>query len=177
MGAIAVVVGITIGSGIFRTPASVTNRRLPGRSRCSRSGPPAVSLRCAARSVSRSLGAFPETGGIFIYIRKVGKAARVSVWMAARVHSRGGGRRDRDHVRQYMLRRLGFDPAIAPYDGWVHYVAACAIAVIATLNYVGVRWGRWFRTDAAVAKFFGLLFIVVIAITIGIRRRADISPR
>src|ERR1700710_733263 len=68
--AVAVVAGITIGSGIFRTPASVTNR-LPG--------PLAVfSVWIAggivalfgALTLAEVAGAFPETGGIFIFIKR-----------------------------------------------------------------------------------------------------------
>src|SRR5213595_2953557 len=68
--AIAVVVGITIGSGIFRTPAGVTNR-LPG---------PlpvfgvwiagGVVAMCGALTLAEVAAAFPDTGGIFVFIRK-----------------------------------------------------------------------------------------------------------
>jgi amino acid transporter len=69
---------------------------------------------------------------------------------------------------EYLLRVLGYDPSLAPYDGYVHYVAAAAIAVIAALNYVGVRWGSLIQNVTTVAKYFGLLFIVVAAIVLGI---------
>src|SRR5205809_2528178 len=68
--AIAVVIGITIGSGIFRTPASVTNR-LPG--------PLAVFgvwiaggvvALAGALTLAEVAGAYPETGGIFAFIRR-----------------------------------------------------------------------------------------------------------
>src|SRR5678810_1084825 len=67
--AIAVVVGITIGSGIFRTPAGVTNR-LPG---------PlpvfgvwiagGIVALCGALTLAEVAGAFPDTGGIYVFIR------------------------------------------------------------------------------------------------------------
>jgi APA family basic amino acid/polyamine antiporter len=168
--AIAVVVGITIGSGIFRTPASVTNR-LPGPLALFAvwTAGGIVAL-CGALSLAEVSGAFPETGGIFIYIRKGwGRLpaflfgwAELAIIRAAAVGAIA------TTFAEYMLRVLGFDPSIAPYDGWVHYVAAVAIAVIAGLNYVGVRWGSLVQNITAVAKFFGLLFIVVIAIVIGI---------
>jgi amino acid transporter len=76
--AIAVVVGITIGSGIFRTPASVTNR-LPG---------PlplfgvwiagGIVALCGALTLAEVAGAFPETGGIFVFIRNLGRLPRSS---------------------------------------------------------------------------------------------------
>ena len=170
--AIAVVVGITIGSGIFRTPASVTNR-LPGPL-------PLFSVWIAggvvalfgALTLAEVAGAFPSTGGIFVFIRKAwGRLpaflfgwAELAIIRAAAVGAIA------TTFAEYLLRVLGFDPTVAPYDGWVHYVAAAAIAVIAALNYVGVRWGAFVQNVTAVAKFFGLLFIVVAAIAIGIPR-------
>ena len=67
---IAVVVGITIGSGIFRTPASVTDR-LPGPL-------PLFGVWIAggivalfgALTLAEVAGAYPNTGGIFVFIRK-----------------------------------------------------------------------------------------------------------
>ncbi|HET7372537.1 MAG TPA: amino acid permease [Gemmatimonadaceae bacterium] len=170
--AIAVVVGITIGSGIFRTPASVTNR-LPGPL-------PLFSVWIAggivalfgALTLAEVAGAFPDTGGIFVFIRKAwGRLpaflfgwAELAIIRAAAVGAIA------TTFAEYLLRVLGFDPTIAPYDGWVHYVAAVAIAVIAALNYIGIRWGALVQNVTAIAKFFGLLFIVIAAIAIGIPR-------
>jgi APA family basic amino acid/polyamine antiporter len=167
---IAIVVGITIGSGIFRTPAGVTNR-LPG--------PAAVFIvwiaggivaMCGALTLAEVAGAFPETGGIFVFIRKSwGKLpaflfgwAELAIIRAAAVGAIA------TTFAEYFLRVLGFDPSIAPYDNWVHYVAAGAIALISGLNYVGVRWGSLVQNVTTVAKYFGLLFIILIAIAIGI---------
>jgi amino acid transporter len=168
--AIAVVVGITIGSGIFRTPASVTNR-LPG---------PlpvfgvwiagGIVAMCGALTLAEVAAAFPDTGGIFVFIRKSwGRLpaflfgwAELAIIRAAAVGAIA------TTFAEYLLRVLGFDPGVAPYDSWVHYVAAVAIALIAALNYVGVRWGSLIQNVTTVAKYFGLLFIVIAAIVIGI---------
>src|SRR5471030_1412541 len=68
--AVAVVVGSTIGSGIFRTPAGVTNR-LPGplalMSVWVMGG---VLALCGALTLAEVAGAFPDTGGIFVFIQK-----------------------------------------------------------------------------------------------------------
>src|SRR4051794_1213764 len=167
---IALVIGITIGSGIFRTPASVTNR-LPG--------PAAmftvwiaggIVAMCGALTLAEVAGAFPETGGIFVFIKRSwGRLpaflfgwAELAIIRAAAVGAIA------TTFAEYFLRVLGFDPSKAPYDNWVHYVAAAAIAVIAALNYVGVRWGSLVQNVTAVAKYFGLLFIILAAIAIGI---------
>src|ERR1700760_3154051 len=68
--AISVVVGITIGSGIFRTPASVTNR-LPGPLPIFLVwGTGGIVALCGALTLAEVAGAFPDTGGIFVFIRK-----------------------------------------------------------------------------------------------------------
>jgi basic amino acid/polyamine antiporter, APA family len=170
--AIAVVAGITIGSGIFRTPASVTDR-LPG---------PlplfivwtvgGIVALCGAVTLAEVAAAFPDTGGIFVFIRRSwGRLpaflfgwAELAIIRAAAVGAIA------TTFAEYLLRVLGYDPTIAPYDGWVHYVAAAAIAVIAGLNYVGVRWGSLVQNVTTLAKFVGLLFIVVAAIAIGLPR-------
>src|SRR6185437_11602674 len=170
--AIAVVAGITIGSGIFRTPASVTNR-LPGPLPLfivwTAGGIVAL---CGAVTLAEVAAAFPDTGGIFVFIRRSwGRLpaflfgwAELAIIRAAAVGAIA------TTFAEYLLRVLGYDPTIAPYDGWVHYVAAAAIAVIAGLNYIGVRWGSLVQNVTTLAKFVGLLFIVVAAIVIGLPR-------
>lgn len=168
--AIAVVAGITIGSGIFRTPAGVADR-LPG---------PlpiflvwiagGITALCGALTLAEVAGAFPETGGIYVFIRRsFGRLpaflfgwAELAIIRAAAVGAIA------TTFAEYFLRVLGYDPTIAPYSNWVHYVAAFAIAVISALNYVGVRWGSLVQNVTTVAKYFGLLFIIIVALAVGL---------
>ena len=178
--AIAVVIGITIGSGIFRTPASVTNR-LPG---------PVplfgvwitggIVALCGALTLAEVAGAHPETGGIYVFIRKAfGRLPAFLFGWAELVIIRAAALGAiATTFAEYFLRVLGFNPSVAPYDDYVHYVAAIAIAVMATLNYVGVRWGALIQNVTTIAKYFGLLFIVILAIGIGLPRSggANFTP-
>ena len=168
--AVAVVIGITIGSGIFRTPAGIA-RKLPG---------PlplfgvwiagGIVALCGALTLAEVAGAFPQTGGIYVFIRNAfGRLpaflfgwAELAIIRAAAVGAIA------TTFAEYLLRVLGFDPSLAPYDGYVHYVAALAILVISVLNGVGVRWGSLVQNVTTVAKYFGLLFIVIVAIAIGL---------
>ena len=68
---------------------------------------------------------------------------------------------------EYLLRALGHDPRMAPYDDWVHYVAAVAIAAVGWLNYRGVRWGTSFQNVLTLIKCGGLLALVILALTLG----------
>lgn len=175
--AVAVVVGITIGSGIFRTPAGIA-RRLPGPlplfSVWIAGGIVAL---CGALTLAEVAGAFPQTGGIYVFIRNAfGRLpaflfgwAELAIIRAAAVGAIA------TTFAEYLLRVLGFDPSIAPYDGYVHFVAAGAIALISVLNIIGVRWGSLVQNVTTVAKYFGLLFIIIVAIAIGLPKREDIS--
>src|SRR4051812_32370678 len=167
--AIAVVIGTTIGSGIFRTPASVTNR-LPGPL-------PLFGVwiaggllaLCGALTLAEVAGAFPNTGGIFDFIRRGwGRLpaflfgwAELSIIRAASLGAIS------TTFAEDFLRVLKHDPGTAPYSEYVHYIAAAAIAVTAMFNYVGLRSGSLVQNLTTIAKYFGLLFIVVLALGFG----------
>jgi amino acid transporter len=167
--AVAVVIGTTIGSGIFRTPAGVANR-LPG---------PVpmfavwitggILALCGALTLAEVAGAYPNTGGIFDFIRRAwGRLpaflfgwAELSIIRAASLGAIS------TTFAEYLLRALGFDPSVAPYKEYVHFVAAAAIAVTAAFNYIGVRSGSLVQNLTTIAKYFGLMFVVVLALGYG----------
>ena len=93
--------------GIFRTPASVTNR-LPG--------PAAVFTvwiaggivaMCGALTLAEVAGAFPETGGIFVFIRKAwGRLpAFLFGWAELAIIRAAARRRDRHDLRRVFSAR------------------------------------------------------------------------
>jgi amino acid transporter len=71
---------------------------------------------------------------------------------------------------EFFLRVLGFDPSVRPYADWVHWIAAIAIVVTATFNYVGVRWSSLVLNLTTLAKYGGLLFIIALALAVGLPR-------
>ena len=170
--AVAVLVGSTIGSGIFRSPAGVTDK-LPGPL-------PLMSVwvagglfaLCGALTLAELSGEFPATGGIYVFIREGwGRLpAFLFGWselVLIRAASLGA---ISTTFSEYLLRVLGFDPSVAPYSDWVLYVAAVAIALTATFNYVGVRTSSFVLNLTTLAKYGGLLFIILLALAIGLPR-------
>src|SRR6185437_4274353 len=170
--AVAVVVGSTIGSGIFRTPASVTNR-LPGPL-------PLLAVwvaggllaLCGALTLAEVAGAFPDTGGIFVFIHKAyGRlAAFLFGWSELTIIRAASLGAVSTTFAEYFMRVLGYNPAIEPNATYVHYIAALAIVITATFNYVGMRTGSFVQNVTTLAKYLGLVFIVVLAIAIGLPR-------
>ena len=165
-------IGSTIGSGIFRSPAGIADK-LPGPL-------PLMSVwvagglfaLCGALTLAELSGAFPETGGAYVFIREGwGRMpAFLFGWselVLIRAASLGA---ISTTFAEYLLRVLGYDPSLAPYTDWVHYVAAVAIALTATFNYVGLKWGSLVQNVTTLAKYGGLLFIIVLALAIGLPR-------
>ena len=170
--AVAVLVGSTIGSGIFRSPAGITNR-LPGPL-------PLMSVwiagglfaLCGALTLAELSGAYPQTGGMYVFIREAwGRVTAFLFGWAELVIIRAASLGAISTTfAEYLLRVLGYDPGIAPYSDWVHYVAAVAIALTATFNYVGVSWSSLVLNLTTLAKYGGLLFIILLAFAVGLPR-------
>src|SRR5260221_8358621 len=170
--AVAVLIGSTIGSGIFRSPAGVTDK-LPGPL-------PLMAVwvagglfaLCGALTLAELSGAFPETGGAYVFIREGwGRMpAFLFGWSELVLIRAPSLRAISTTFAEYLLRVLGHDPSAAPYSDFVHYIAAVAIALTATFNYVGLRWGALVQNLTTAAKYGGLLFIILLALAIGLPR-------
>lgn len=168
--AIAVVIGTTIGSGIFRSPAGIA-AKLPG---------PlpmlgvwligGVFALCGALTLAELAGALPKTGGYFVFIREGwGRMpAFLYGWtelILIRAAALGGISLT---FAEYALRGLGFDPSKAPYDSYAHYLAAAALFVMGGVNIVGLRWGALVQNVTTLAKYGGLMLIVLLALVMGL---------
>ena len=168
--AVAVLIGSTIGSGIFRSPAGIADR-LPG---------PLPMLLvwtvggifalCGALTLAEIAGALPKTGGLYVFIREGwGRlAAFLFGWSEFAVIRAASLGAVSTTFSEYFLRVLGYDPALEPYATWVHWIAAVAIAITAGFNYVGLRWGSLVQNLTTVAKYGGLLFIILVAFALGL---------
>ena len=169
LSATAIVVGSVIGSGIFRTPARIADR-LPGPL-------PILSIwvtggllaLCGVLTLAELASAMPRTGGLFVYLRQGwGRlAAFLFGWSELVIIRAAALGAIATTFSEYLLRVLGFDPAVAPHGDWVHYVAAVAILLCAAFNIVGVRWGTSIAVATTIAKYGGLLFIILLAFSLG----------
>jgi len=170
--AVAIVVGSTIGSGIFRTPAGVADR-IPGPL-------PLIAVwivagifaLCGALTLAEVASILPRTGGFYAFLRDgwsrlLGFLFGWAQLVMVRAFALGA---IAITFAEYFLRVLGFDPTVAPYDRTAHYVAAIAIIVTATFNIIGVRWGTLVTNLTTLGKFSGLLFVIILAFALGLPR-------
>ena len=166
--AVAVLVGSTIGSGIFRSPASLADK-LPG--------PVPLLLiwltgglfaLCGALTLAEVAGAYPRTGGVYVFIRESwGRLpAFLFGWSELVIIRAAALGAISTTFSEYLLRVLGHDPRGA----YVHYIAAAAIIFTATFNYVGLRWGSLVQNITTLGKTGALLLIIVLALALGLPR-------
>ena len=163
-------VGSTIGSGIFRSPAGIADR-LPGP------GPMlavwvtgGLFALCGALTLAEVAGALPQTGGLYVYIREGwGRLPAFLFGWAELVIIRAASMGAVSLTfADYFLRVLGVTGPVA--DRWSHWVAAVAIVGTSTVNYRGARAGAAVQNVTTVAKYGGLVFIILLALLVGLPR-------
>src|SRR5215212_4100735 len=136
---VALVIGITIGSGIFRSPAGIA-QKVPS---------PTLMLAlwvvgglitlCGALSLAELAAALPETGGFYAYLREGwGRAAGFLFGWSELVLIRASATGAIALVSSgYALRASGIQAS----DTVVAVVAAALIVLAASVNVRGVRAG------------------------------------
>jgi APA family basic amino acid/polyamine antiporter len=168
--AVAVLVGSTIGSGIFRSPAGIADK-LPGPL-------PLLAIwitggafaLCGALTLAEVASALPRTGGVYVFVREAwGRLpAFLFGWSELLLIRAAALGAISTTFAEYFLRVLGYDPRIAPYSRYVHYIAAVAIVLTATFNFVGIKWGALVQNITTLAKTGAVLVIIVLALAMGL---------
>jgi basic amino acid/polyamine antiporter, APA family len=164
---VGLVIGITIGSGIFRTPAVIAERvpdPLLMLSVWILGG--LISL-CGALSVAELAASLPYTGGWYVYLREGwGRLAGFLFGWSELVLIRASASGAIATVfSEYALRALGYEPAA--HEATTDYLAAAAIVCSALLNIRGVQLGALFAGISTIAKVGALLVIIVVAFVFG----------
>jgi amino acid transporter len=173
--AVAVLVGSTIGSGIFRTPAGVAQRVddvplfllawvLGG----------AVVL-CGALTYSELAAAFPRSGGVYVFVRESfgPLPAFLFAWAELWIIRPGAFGAIGITASAYTLRTLGLDPAsvvlaAGPLDiRSEQLLGACYIVIVGAVNYCGIHRGAILQNISTVFKVGALALLVVLGFALG----------
>jgi amino acid transporter len=157
---VALVVGITIGSGIFRTPATVARlvpHPLAALGLWTAGG--LISL-CGALSLAELAASLPEPGGYYVYLREGwGRpAAFLFGWselVLIRASAVGGMALV---VAEYALRSVGLQPDTHVVA--MRVLSAAAIALAAAANVIGARAGAMVVSVSTAVKFAALALLV-----------------
>ena len=173
--AVAVVVGSTIGSGIFRTPAAIAQRVddvplfllswvLGG----------AVTL-CGALTYAELAALFPRSGGIYVFIREAfgPLPAFLFGWAELLIIRPGAYGAISITSAAYTLRVLGLDPAATAVTVAGQAVraeqllAALFVLLVAVVNYVGIHRAAIVQNVSTALKVGALALLVVLGFALG----------
>src|SRR5256712_138207 len=173
--AVAVVVGSTIGSGIFRTPAAIAQRVddvplfllswvLGG----------AVTL-CGALTYAELAALFPRSGGIYVFIREAfgPLPAFLFGWAELLIIRPGAYGAISITSSAYTLRLLGLDPAgtAVTVAGQAvraeQLLAALFVGLVAVVNYVGIHRAAIVQNVSTALKVGALALLVVLGFALG----------
>lgn len=159
--AVAVSIGITIGSGIFRVPATVAGLlHQPGPMLlCWALG--GVMALCGALTVAELAAALPRSGGMFAYILEgFGPAAAFLFGWAELTVVRAAAL---GAIATIFAEYLGHFVPLS--QAGVRRTAALLIIVVGVLNYIGVRRAAAVLSLTTYAKYVALLALGLLAYT------------
>ncbi|MFI5197254.1 MAG: APC family permease [Thermoanaerobaculia bacterium] len=168
--AVAVVIGSTIGSGIFRSPAGIA-AKLPGPlpMLCVWAAGGLFAV-CGALTLAEIASALPNTGGMYVFCRDGwGRLAGFLFGWAQFVMIRAASLGAIAIVfSEYFFRVVGINPQDAVNLWRVRIFAAFAIALTAFFNIRGVTLAAAVSNVTVLAKYGGLVFIVLVAFGLGL---------
>ena len=160
---LAMVVGIMIGSGIFRTPGLIA--RQLGR-------PWLTFVAWLLGGILAFLGALcfaelatrhPRAGGKYVYAREAfgRRAGFVVGWVEGLAMYPAAIAALGVVTGEFLGRLAGWPPSVSKWVG------VTAVALFVTINVIGVTSGRWVQNIATGAKLLALSAVVVIAFAAG----------
>jgi APA family basic amino acid/polyamine antiporter len=170
--AVAVLIGSTIGSGIFRVPATVAERlQYPGPVFLAWVIGGLVAL-FGALTLAELGGALPRSGGVFAYILEgfgplpafLFGWSEITVIRASALGA----------IATIFAEYLGYFVQLTPMQ--VRWVAAVAVVAVGLLNYVGVNRAAVIMNLTTVAKYTALAALVLLAFTVGEWSTAHFGP-
>jgi APA family basic amino acid/polyamine antiporter len=172
LNAVAVSIGITIGSGIFRVPATVAGL-LPDPGSvilCWVLG--GVMALCGALTYAELAASLPRSGGMFAYILEgFGPVpaflfgwAELTVVRAAALGA----------IATIFAEYLGYFIPLTAFE--VREVAALTIVIVGALNYVGVRRAATVLSVTTYAKYAAVVALALLACTARGASAAHFTP-
>jgi len=170
--AVAVLIGSTIGSGIFRTPASVAQRvdDVPLFLLAWVIG--GVVAVCGALTYAELAAAFPRSGGIYVFLRQAfgPLPAFLFGWAELLIIRPGAYGAIGITASAYALRTVGLNPAAElaglPFRG-DQLLGAGFIILVGAVNYFGIRRGAVIQNVSTVFKVGALAALVILGFAMG----------
>ena len=175
-GGLAIIVGITIGGGIFRKPHTLARDV----------GDPAVILGlwivfgivsiCGALALAELASMLPHTGGVYVYLRAAygDAAAFVFGWLFLLVSTPAAVGALATFFAELLYGLLGRDPG---RGGWaIPGIAAATIAVLSVVNLLGARLGSAVQSVFTLLKVGAIVALIAASFTLPGGTFAHLAP-
>ncbi len=155
--AAAIVIGTIIGTSIFVQPSEIT-REVPNITGILLAWTLAGVLTFIGALVCAELAtAFPQTGGVYVFLREAFSTRVAFLWGWANFWSIHSG--IIAAISVVCARYIAFFVEMSPLQQQL--TAAGVIAVISAINYVGVRTGTTVQTAITAAKLLAIVALLV----------------
>lgn len=161
--ATAMVIGIVLGASIFIQPSEIT-RLVP-----SYRGVMLVWLAAGALTLSGALvcaelaSAFPETGGVYAFLRRIFSPALGFLWGWAMFWTMHSG--IIAAIAVMMARYVAYFVPLG--EAGIRVVAAAAIVLLSAINYLGVKPGSTVQVVLTAIKLIALAGMVALVFALG----------
>jgi APA family basic amino acid/polyamine antiporter len=156
--ATAMVVGTIVGASIFVQPSEVS-RAVPNLVGMLLVWVAAGALTWFGASICAELSsAYPQTGGVYVFLRHMFSPAAAFLWGWAMFWSMHSG--IIAAIAVVFARYVGGLTEIG--DSGVRLVAIGAIAALSAVNYVGVRAGSRLQTALTLTKLVAIVFLLAL---------------
>ena len=171
-GGVALIVGITIGSGIFRTPPTIAGlvpNPLVIMGLWTAFG--LISI-CGALTIAELTSLLPQAGGVYVFLRESygDAAAFVFGWLYVLITTPTTVAALSVVFAEFLLNLLG-----VPVDAKVQLIAIAAIVILTVANVLGARVGAAVSGVTTLVKVTALVAIILGAFLLGDGSFANIT--
>jgi APA family basic amino acid/polyamine antiporter len=176
-GGTALIIGITIGSGIFRKPATLAELVPDPRLVLGLWAIFGIISICGALAMAELASMIPRTGGVYVYLREAyGEgAAFVFGWLYTAVTAPAAIAALATAFIEFFLSAIGAPIPSSPTSG-MKLAAAGTIAVLAGVNILGTKLGAGVQALMTAMKTGALLAIIIVAFTLGQGSFSHLAP-
>jgi APA family basic amino acid/polyamine antiporter len=176
-GGTALIIGITIGSGIFRKPATLAELVPDPRLVLALWAVFGIISICGALTLAELASMMPRTGGLYVYLREAyGEgAAFVFGWLYTAVTAPAAIAALAAIFVEFFMNAMGMQIPKSP-TGMMKLAAAGTIAGLAVVNILGTKLGSSVQAVLTVMKTGALLAIILVAFTMGNGTFANLAP-
>jgi APA family basic amino acid/polyamine antiporter len=170
--ATAMVIGIILGASIFIQPSEITRLVPSGRGVILVWLTAGALTLCGALVCAELASAFPDTGGVYVFLRKIYSPALGFVWGWAMFWTMHSG-----IVAAIAVMAARYVAYFVPMgETGIRLVAAAVVLLLSAINYLGVKPGSMVQLVLTAIKLSALAAMVVLLFAFGGHAHHSLPP-